>query len=1143
MHSAARIKPLLLLTLFTVGAFAQRDLGTIVGTVTDPQGSAIAGAKITITEAATGQAYDVKSGDTGDYIRPALKPGTYSVTAEAKGFRRFTQQNITLVGGDRVGIPITLKVGDVSETIEVSADAPLLQTESTELGANLNKDSVSELPLGGQRTFAFLARLSPGVLTAESGARDTVGGGFSANGVRSNGQNNFLLNGVDNNVNVIDFLNQTSFVVGPSVEAIGEMRVMTNGYNAEYGRGAGGVVSVSIKSGTNELHGVLFEVLQNADLNANRWENNKNGQIRGPFRQNQFGAAVGGPIRKNRTFIFGDYQGTRIASSGGVIGSLGVGGSYTIPTALMRSGNFSELGKPMYDPASQQTVNGALVRTPFTGNIIPSNRMDPVAVKMLALYPATNQPLNFANGFPQNDYYVSTPGQQQTDQGDLRIDHRLSDKDSIFGTMSWSNTNKVSGQPFPGALDGAGFNQVPEVDLNRNAMASWTRVWGPAIITETRLGFTRLVTSRVQNNSDQDLFKTFGIAGYDPTGPLNGGLPQFDINNYSQIGANNWLPSKEYSNVWDFIQNVAINKQGHAFKFGAEFRQIRFPFFQVPEPHGELWFKQDETAAPVSAGSNNNGGDAMASFLLGQINGGQISTDNFISSQKWGYSFYGQDDWKISPKLTLSLGLRYELSSPINEGFGRQSNFNPDTLTLDIPKGPNQDAPLPPNFAAAFPNVKVSRGQVSSYLIPWDKTNFGPRIGIAYNALDKTVVRLGYGIFYGGEENQGGNPNRGESVPFNETVVMNLPTNFQPNPYFLGGLKGGFPVNVFTQEAPINFRDLAQDFRNTLVHKWNAAVQRELPHQMALEIAYVGSHTSHGLLQPDQNACPNSPIPNVTCDSLRPLYKIAPNVGGLNGTASFGIGNYHGGTLKLEKRMSNGLTFLSAYTYGHALANSGTTLSGSSGLGTIDPTNYTSSYTNASWDIRHNWVTSFTYALPIGKGQKMASSISRAADLLIGGWQMNGILTVHSGQPFTINGANCIGQWWKCRADLVSGKNPNAAPSGGRSASDWFDWSAVQVAAAGTGGNLGLQSNYAPPTRSLDFSLFKDFKLTERIRTQFRAESFNLTNTVQLGNPDNNLNDAQIVGGKVVGQGNLGRITSSQTGSERHVQFSLRLMF
>lgn len=1141
-HPTSCLRVLLLVLLFASLALAQRDLGTITGTVTDPQGAAVPNVKITITEDATGLKYEVTTGDSGDYTRPALKPGIYTVSAEAQGFRRTAQQNIVITGGDRVGVNITLAVGDLTESIQVTAEAPLLQTESTTLGADLNTRDVSELPLGGQRTFTYLARLSPGVLQAEPGARDAVGGGFSANGVRANGQNNFLLNGVDNNVNVIDFLNQTSFVVGPSVEAIGEMRVLTNGYSAEYGRGAGGVVSVSLKSGTNQIHGALFEILQNKDLDANRWENNLSGTPRGPFVQNQFGAAAGGPIIKNRTFIFGDYQGTRIASSGGIIQNLGNGGFYTIATAAMKTGDFSSLlPEVIYDPTTTSTVGGQTVRNPFPGNIIPQHMMDPVAQKIMALYPATNQPI-VTGGYPRNDLFVSTPGSQTTNQGDVRVDHRLTDKDSIFGTLSWANTEKTNVAPLPGALDGATFNGVPEEDLSRNAMLSWTRVWSPTIISETRAGFTRLVTSRIQTaNASTDEYKAFGIGGYNPMTALNGGLPQIEFSTtqdaqypgqtYSQIGANDWLPSKEYSNVWDFIENLAVTRGSHAMKFGAEVRQIRFPFFQVPFPHGEMYFTQNETANPALGLNNTGSGDQMASFLLGNIDWGQMSTNNFISSQKWGYSFYGQDDWKVTPKLTVSIGLRYELFSPIDEGFGHQSNFDYDTLTLVIPKGPNSDAPLPPNFAEAFPNVKVSRGEVSSYLIPWDKMDFAPRIGIAYAWRDKTVFRLGYGVFYGGEENQGGNPNRGESVPFNESPYLKHTSTdvWAPNTFF-NGVSAGFPANIFTLPAPISFRSLATDFRNSLVHKWNVAIQRELPWQMAMEIAYVGNHQSHGLLQPDSNACPNTPsATGVNCDAIRPV----PYIGGLSGTASFGFGNYAGMTAKLEKRFSDGLTFLAAYTYGHALANSGTTLSGSNGLGTLDPRNYATSYASASWDIRHNLTTSFSYEVPFGKGKKYGNNMNRATNAIAGNWQMNGILTLHTGNPFTISGTNCQGQWGKCMPDLVAGKNPQDAPSGGRTPTEWFDTSAVKVAAPLTEGNLGLQSNTSPPVRTLDFSVFKDFVLTERFRVQFRAESFNLTNTPQFSTPDNNLSDGS----------NFGRITSTLNGSERHIQFALRVQF
>lgn len=1132
--------------------FAQRDLGTITGTVTDPQGGGVPDAKVTITEDATGLSYSVLTNSVGEYIRPLLKPGTYTIAVEAPGFRRAAQKNVVVVGGDRVGVPITLTVGAVTETVEVSAEAPLLQTENTVLGVNI--PSPDRLPLGGQRIFAFLARMSPGVLPAEPGARDAVGGGFSANGVRSNGQNNFLLNGVDNNVNVIDFLNQTAYVVGPPVEAIEQIQVLTSGYNAEYGRGAGGVLNVNLKSGTNQVHGTLWEVLQNDKLDANRWEFNKAGTARGPFKQNQFGAAAGGPIIKNRFFIFGDYQGTRIASTGGSIQNLGYGGFYTIPTQAMVRGDFSSLlgpqigtdplGQPIrqgqiFDPATQRTQNGQLVRDPFPGNIIPASHFDPAAAKILALYPAANQPIRVGN-FPQNDYFVSTAGNQTTDQGDMRADFRLSDKDTIFGSLSWSNLSKLNAPPLPGALDGTPFNAVTEEDLGRNAQLGYTRVWTPKIISETRIGFSRLVTSRVGATPNVDQFKAFGIGGYNPSGPLNGGLPQIHFNDtannqrYSQIGANDWLPSKEYSNVWDFIQNVAITKGSHAMKFGAEYRPIKFPFFQVPYPHGEMNLSTNATAYPSLTNSVNAvTGDPIASFLLGYVDGGQISTTNFISSEKVGWAFYGQDDWKLTSRLTLNIGLRYELFSPISEKFARQSNFVFDNLTLDIPRGKDQNAPLPPNFATAFPNVTVARGQVSKYLIPWDKMDFGPRIGIAYNFEKRTVLRLGYGVFYGGEENQGGNPNRGESAPFNESPLLNRLAGvgqFDVNPFFAGGVSGGYPSNVFSLPAPIQFRGVATNFRNSLVHKWNVALQRELPSAMSLELAYVGNHQSHQLFQPDPNACPNLGTTNSTinCNSLRPY----PNISSISGTASFGYGNYQGLTARLEKRMSRGLQFVTSYTYGHALANTGTTLSGSTGFGTPDPRNYASGYSTAAWDIRHNFTSAFTWMLPFGRGKAYGANMNRALNTIAGNWQMNGILALHTGSPFTIRSNGCQGVWNACRPDLVPGKNPNAEPSGGRSPDQWFDVGAVAPPAALTGGNLGLQTNYAPPARSLDFSLFKDFAFTERWRLQFRTEAFNLANTPQFGTPDNNRQDAAF-----------GRVTSTASGSERHVQFSLRLHF
>lgn len=1168
------------LLFFTSALYAQRDLGTLTGTITDASGAAIPNAKISLVEDATGLTYDAVSGESGSFTRPALKPGTYTITVEASGFQKAQQKGVIINGGAITPANISLQVGNASQTVDVTAAAPLLQTESPVIGGNLNSQQVSQLPLGGQRTFSFLARLSPGVLPAEPGARDALGGGFSANGVRSTGNNNFLLNGVDNNVNVIDFINQTSFVISPSVEAIGEMQVLTNGYNAEYGRAAGGVVNAILKSGTNQVHGVVFEILQNEKLNANRWENNLAATPRNPFKQNQFGGAIGGPIVKNKLFIFGDYQGTRIATAGGTIQNLGYGGFRTIPTQAMLRGDFSSilgstipgtnvLARQLFDPASTACTSGCVAgtlkalpnatptytRTPFVNNQIPITRFDPAALRIASLFPGTNRPI-VAGNYPQNDYYFVTPGALTTDQGDVRSDYRLSDKDSLFASVSWSDTTKTSISPYQGILDGSDFNGNGETDLGRNAQIGWTRVWSPTVVSETRVAFSRLVTSRTPTQANTDAYTQAGIGGYNPykNASQNGGLPQIGLNTaYSQFGSNDWLPTKEYNNVWDFIENVAVTKNSHSMKFGAEYRPIRFPFFQVPYGRGELNFNQNETAASSTLNSLNTlTGDPFASFMLGSINNGQISSTNFVASKKQAYAWYAQDDWKVTPKLTVNLGVRYELFSPIGEAFGRQSNFVLNDLTLYIPAGPNSNAPLPPNFNTPasinginFPAlfttpINISRGQRDPYLIPWDKHDIGPRIGIAWNLFPKTVIRAGYGIFYSGEENQGGSPNRGESAPFNFSPGLSRTSDvgiFQPNPAFAngaatGGVTVGYPANVLNgyPVSSLQFRSVATNFVNPMVQKWNFAIQQELPGALALEVSYVGNHSSHQLLQPDFNACPNLATANssINCNTLRRY----PDIGNIAGTATFGYGNYHGLTTKLEKRLASGLQFVASYTYGHALSNSGTTLSGSNGYYQKDNLNYALNYSNAPWDIRHNFTSAINYSIPFGRGRQYGANINRIVDVVAGGWQLNSILTFHSGQPFTINSNQCIGVWAGCGVNLAAGTDPNAAPAGGRNANAWFNTANILSPTFLTQGNLGINTNYGPGTRNVDLSLFKDFSFTETWKLQFRAESFNLGNTLQLSQPDLSLQDA-----------NFGKITSSQVGSERHIQFSLRLQF
>ncbi len=1142
MHRQAAVCLLLLSCLIVAPpASAQRDLGTILGVVTDSTGAVVAGAKVTITEEATGAKFTVETDASGNYIRPAIKPGVYTVEVEMSGFKKAIQRNVLVTAGDRVKADLRLEVGEVTQAIEVTAAPPALQSESTIIGQTLMARQMAELPLAGQRKFTFLARLSPAVYPAEPGARDFAGGGFSANGVRSNGQNNFLLNGVDNNVNVIDFINQTAYVVGPSVEAIGEMKILTNGYNAEYGRGAGGVVNVAIKSGTNGFHGSVYEFLQNDKLDANKWENNRAGVKRGAFKQNQFGAAVGGPLIKDRTFWFADYQGIRIRSTGGAVPGLGNTFTRTIPWPEFKNGDFSRLltgrtvgtdalGNPVPEGGifdiltNRRAPNGQLVRDPFPNNRIQSGRFDAAAKKLIDLYPNPNQ--NLADRIASSNFIVVTSGAQQNDQADARIDHRLTEKDSLFGSLSWSEEDKFNQPPFPGALDSAGFAGEAEKNQGRNAMLSWTRIWSPRVITETRLAFSRLITARTQANSSKDLNKEFGIGGLNTFTTLNGGLPLIDAEGYSTVGGPEWLPTLEYSNVWDFIENVSIAKAGHAMKFGFEYRPIGFPFFQVPSPRGTFRFQRNRTQHPQFPGPT---GDGIAGWLLGIPGNSRITTANFISSEKKAWAWYIQDDWKVSPKLTLNLGLRYELFSPISERLGRQSNFDLDRVALVIPKGKDQDAPLPPNFATDFPQIKVERGQASKYLIDWDKTNIAPRIGFAYQWRTRTVFRGGYGIFYGGEENQGGNPNRGESVPFNQDQRLESPTAFDLVPT-LNRFSDGFPVNVFALPAAISFRALATNFRNPLVHKWNFAIQRELGWGTTGEVSYIGSKGQRLVILFNANQQRNDPDPAAPVDPRRRFPFIR---GGMDATGSFAFSTYHALATKLEKRYSNGLDFLASYTWGHGLANSGTTLAG--GPGVRDITNITAEYAHANFHIKHRFVYSTIYDLPFGRGKKFGANWGRGMDVALGNWQLNGILTLQTGNAFNLGTRNAsCGCGGTVRPDLVPGKNPDNEPAGGRNPDRWFDVSAVTAPARGTFGNLGHYSNYGPGIRNVDLSFFKDFRMTERYRVQFRTEFFNLFNTPQF--------NVQTID-STEGNSGFGRIAGTIPGAERHVQFALRFMF
>ncbi|HKE23587.1 MAG TPA: carboxypeptidase regulatory-like domain-containing protein [Bryobacteraceae bacterium] len=1126
--------------LYAPTALAQRDLSTILGEVTDASGGVLANALVTLTEDATGLQYTVKTDAAGIYLRPLLKPGTYTVAVEASGFKKQVQHNVVLTSGDRVQVNLRLEVGEVTQSVEVSAAPPTLQTQSTIIGQDITEREVADLPLGGQRIYANLALNAAGVVPGESGDRTS---GFSASGETAMGQNNFLLNGVDNNVNVIDFFNGAAYVLAPPVDAVGEVKVMVNGYNAEYGRGAGGVIDVNIKSGTNHFHGSLYEYLQNADLDANKWASNRTGVARAPFEQNQFGGSIGGPIFKDKTFFFFDYQGTRVSSTGGALSGLGGATTLSVPFTAFKNGDFTQelgskltqigtdaLGNPVYqgeifDPTTTQIVKGQYVRNPFEPmNLIPQSIWDAAAAKLMALFPNPNQ--NLTARLPSSNYYTLTTGTQAIHQFDLRLDHRVSEKDTIFGNLSWSTSNKFITPPINNPLDGGGQSDGTFHILGRNAMASWARTWTPTILSETRLGYTRLITDQLQVDFGQNLQQKYGIGGYQAAGSGNG-LPVIALSE-GNFATGQYLPTTEYSLVYDLIENVTVIRNKHSLKFGWEGRQIKFPFSQFQAPRGQMNFDANMTNQPGFAST----GEAYASWLLGYPASGTINTNNFISSLRYAIASYVQDDWKVTSKLTLNLGIRYELFSPVGEQFGRQSMLNIDTLTLQIPQGPNQNTPLPPGFASSYPAVQIQRGVVSKYLVPWDKKDIGPRFGLAYQANSKTVVRMGYGIYYGGEQNQGGSPNLGLSPPFNAAITL-LPPNTASFVPTLGRFSDGLPTNIFSLNVPfaLTFHTESTNFKAAMVHKWNIALQRELPWHLVAEASYNGAHGQHLIVEWKPNQLLNSPDPTAPTATRYPIPQIQGSIGEVS---TFGFSNYDALAAKVEKHLSNGVNFLVSYTLSHALSDAAGGLNGSAGYGNQPPRDvrdYSANYANGSWDVRHRFVYSTVYDLPFGRGKTIGPNWKLPLNAVLANWKLSAILTLQTGPPFTIQTQNQVcGCGGNVLPDLVPGKDPNAPPPGGRTANEWFNITNVMNPAIGTYGDLGLQTNRSPGIRNIDFSLAKAVPIHESIRLQIQGEALNLFNTPRLGTP-----------GNVQGSGSFGIITSAT--NERHVMVSLRLQF
>ncbi len=1093
-----RMTTFVLFSLVSAAALmAQVSTGEIAGAVTDASGAAVPNAKISAINLETNiVARETSSASDGNYVMTLLPPATYSISVEAGGFRKLVQSGVLLQTNQRARIDLQLQVGQVSETVEVVAAAPLLESTSSALGAVINQQLVGELPLNG-RNFVQLAILSPGVNgagfstggTIQSGSRPDdrrPGTEIFSNGNRE-GSNNFLFDGADNNERLIQLI-----VLRPAVESIREFKVQTNMYSADLGRNSGAVVDVVTKSGTNALHGSAFEFLRNSAMDARNFFNTR-GTAFPSFRYNQYGGSLGGPVIKNKTFWFADYEGYRR--------TLQNFSTFTIPTAAIRRGDFSGENR-IYDPLSGRQEGAQFVRDQFPGNQIPASRWDPVTRKLMAGYPATT------NGNIANNYQTNLGQIQNWDQGDIRIDHQISSNDNIFGRWSSQKTDTIAPYTFPKVkLEGlpkevgVGNEDTfagPASNPVQHAVVSYTKVISARMVNDARIGFNRFVLNYTQADAapGDNLGNLLGIRNAN-SHPLQYALPIINNNNYAGAGHSRSLPIYRRSNTFHYQDNVTYTAGAHTLKFGAAIYRRQITEYQTNRGNGRFNFNgafTDSRGAVPGASGN-----AMASFILGYATlTEQDYTLAWTGQRLIESGLYVADDWRVSKKLTLNLGLRHDYFSPVTEVADRLANFDPDTATIKVA---NRDG------------VDRRMGVRRNF------RDFAPRLGFAYKAMAHTVIRGGYGLFFNPSGNGGAALRLFRHVPFGPILSL-VPGDFNVGTRVSDGFPAPPDVNFASINNPTGgVIGLAKDYRSSYAQQFNLTVEHEFaPMQLLVKAAYVGNlgrrlHTTIDLNQPLAGA---GPVAN-----RRAFFSVRPGLAGVTYGVADGLSNYNAFQLTVDKRMSKGLSLLVGYTWSHGIDNVGTEFGGGTGT-PQDIRCRNCERSNSSFDMRHRLTLSYTYALPFFRDQK---GLTRLA---LGGWQFNGITTMQTGLPYTpgLLTANTNGAGGS-RPDSTGTSAALDNPTLGR----WFDPAAFTSPATIRFGNAGRNILFGPGRVNFDVSMFKDFAWSDRFKVQFRTEAFNVFNTPQFGLPNAS-----------IGAPNAGTITST-VGNPRQLQLALRLQF
>ncbi len=1036
----------------STAAFAQQDMGSVMGTVRDTSGAVLPGVQVVATELATGIAAGTTTNAEGLYTLPALKIGRYRVTAELSGFKRAVADSVDVSAQSRVRVDLHLELGAMAEEVLVHADAPLLQTETSSLAHVLREQEIKELPLNG-RNFQQLAVLAAGVLPA-FGHRDREGG-FNSHGQWAT-QNNFILDGVDNNSQVLGMEDRKAQVLIPNLDAVQEFQIQTSNYSAEFGRNAGAVMNVSIKSGTNQVKGTAYEFARDDRFDARdafTYADRDGDGKADPdeLRQHQFGMTIGGPVRANRTFFFTSVEVLRSRTS--------EGSSVTVPALLERQGIFDKAVVTILDPATRQ---------PFPGNAIPRNRWDPVASRLIELFPAPN----FVD--TTRDNYVSSPRRARDRyQYDVRVDHNFSTSDKVFARFSRMDVRDDREGPLPRPAVGAPNSETSLNDNQANSLAlSATHIFGPRVVNEARFGFNSLETDKYPLVADA-INEQFGLRVVAPR-PVSG-LARMTFGGalgYVALGDATFTPNYKLSRTFQVLDNLTLIRGRHSLKSGVDLRWIEADIVGAPQTRGIFNFSGKFT------------GSSLGDFLLGMTNTRQFSTFQEGNLRERNFMFYTQDDWRIGPRLTLNLGVRYELSSPM---FDTQDRMT----TLDVP---------------SMPSVRVvrageaGRSWSSRGLVDTDTNNWAPRLGFAWQPASRWSVRGAAGVFYG---TTGGGLGASSRLINNWPIYRDVTIRSTPT-RSAGQLADGLDPSVLgsTEQMPenLNWNVWARDFKLPTIQQWSLSVQRQLGGELAATVSYVGSSSLH--LPRSYNTNSAGIGPPATERQRRPI----PSLGTISFREPSGTASYHGMEATLDKRLSAGLQFSLAYTWSRSIDDVAELFGAEGGI-VQDVRNLEGDRGNSGFDRRHRFAGSAVYELPFGAMHRWLGGGGTLGKVL-GGWQISGIVSIQSGRyfdvtvpdPTTLLGVTSS-NW---RADLVGNPSPaHPGPDG------WLDPAAFAVPRNEDGsyrfGNLRRNALGGPGYFELDAGVTRNFRLGATRRLQLRWEVFNATNHPSYGLPTTNL--------------------------------------